>query len=458
MLHRRFLVFAGAVLLIVLPAAAAAGASGAEKPDAVPNPLSTGGRYVGDGAGILGPEYIALIDNICKSLKASTTAEMAVITVRDLGGTTIEDFAVQLFKRLGIGLKGKDNGILILCALAERDVRVEVGYGLEPVITDAKSARIMNESALPYLRRNEFGRGLFALAKGIAEEIAKSENVSLAAADPSSWPAQVALPKSEPADSVRPRTAREGNNTGAIIYAGVFLLWGLLSMIAVTVKYKKQRALAARKKIVASGLTGSYALLWILAFCGFIFLLAGGALFWPVLLAGLAPVAATYGRVKLAGGLRRGLKDYHLTCTKCGHPMNLLPEDEDDAHLTVEEAAEEKAGGMDYEIWNCPSCGASERFSVKLDKASVCPQCKRRTLTETRTTLVSATTSHGGRVRIDQKCLNPKCNYTHTEEHATPQISSSSSSSSSSGHSSSGSSSSSFGGGRSGGGGSTGHF
>jgi uncharacterized protein len=229
-------------------------------------------------------------------------------------------------------------------------------------------------------------------------------------------------------------------------------------MIAVTVKYKKQRALAARKKIVASGLTGSYALLWILAFCGFIFLLAGGALFWPVLLAGLAPVAATYGRVKLAGGLRRGLKDYHLTCTKCGHPMNLLPEDEDDAHLTVEEAAEEKAGGMDYEIWNCPSCGASERFSVKLDKASVCPQCKRRTLTETRTTLVSATTSHGGRVRIDQKCLNPKCNYTHTEEHATPQISSSSSSSSSSGHSSSGSSSSSFGGGRSGGGGSTGHF
>ena len=74
MLHRRFLVFAGAVLLIVLPAAAAAGASGAEKPDAVPNPLSTDGRYVGDGAGILGPEYIALIDNICKSLKASTTA------------------------------------------------------------------------------------------------------------------------------------------------------------------------------------------------------------------------------------------------------------------------------------------------------------------------------------------------------------------------------------------------
>ena len=147
MINRKFLVFAGAVLLIVLPAAAAAGASGAEKPETVPNPLSAGGRYVGDGAGILGPEYVGLIDGVCKSLKASTTAEMAVITVRDLGGTTIEDFAVQLFKRLGIGLKGKDNGILILCALAERDVRVEVGYGLEPVITDAKSKRIMNAAA-----------------------------------------------------------------------------------------------------------------------------------------------------------------------------------------------------------------------------------------------------------------------------------------------------------------------
>jgi len=68
--------------------------------------------------------------------------------------------------------------------------------------------------------------------------------------------------------------------------------------------------------------------------------------------------------------------------------------------------------------------------------------------------LVAATTSHGGRVRVDQKCLNPKCGYAHSAEHGTPQLSSSSSS----GSGSSGSSHSSFGGGRSGGGGSTGHF
>jgi uncharacterized membrane protein YgcG len=354
-------------------------------------------------------------------------------------------------------VKGQDNGILIICALAERDVRVEVGYGLEPIVTDAKATRIMNESALPHLRRNDFGRGLFALAKATAEEIAKARNAALGVVDPVVWPAQVDLPKAEPEKSVRARTAREGNNLGAVIYAGAFLVWGILSMLAVFVRFRKQRALAARKKAVGSGLTGSYVFLWIFAFAGFIFLLAGGALFWPVLMAVLAPVAVTVGQAKLAGGLRRGLKDYHLACAKCGHPMDLTPEDTDDAFLTVEEAAEEKAGGMDYEIWSCPSCGASERLSVKLNKASDCPQCKRRTLTETRTTLVAATTGHGGRVRIDKKCLNPKCGYAHTAEHNTPRISSSSSSSSS-GHGSSGSSGSSFGGGRSGGGGSTGHF
>ena len=459
MIYRTRFAQVGALILIALLAARPAVASGAEKPEDVPNPLSASGRYVGDGAAILGPQYIALIDGVCKALQTMTSAEMAVITVRDLGGTTIEDFAEKLFKRFGIGKKGRDNGILILCALAERDVRVEVGYGLEPVVTDAKSKRFMNELAIPLLRRNDFGHGLFALAKATADEIAKAQNASLGIADPVAWPAQVELPKAEAGKSVRARTAREGNNLGAIIYAGVFLLWGTLSMLSITLRFKKQRALAARKKIVGSGLTGSTILLWLFAFVGFIILLAGGALLWPVLAAGLAPVAVTYGQVKLAGALHRGLKNYHLACTKCGHPMDLLPEDKDDALLTVEEAAEEKAGGMDYEIWNCPSCGAGERLSVKLNKASACPQCRRRTLTETRTTLAAATTGHGGSVRVDKKCLNPKCGYTHTAEHATPRISSSpSSSSSSSGHSSSSSSSSSFGGGRSGGGGSTGHF
>jgi uncharacterized membrane protein YgcG len=454
MIHRNPFASAGTVILIAFLAAWPAFSSGAEKPENVPNPLSFSGRYVGDGANILGPEYIALIDGVCRALKTATSAEMAVITVRDLGGTTIEDFAEKLFKRLGIGEKGKDNGILILCALAERDVRVEVGYGLEPDITDAKSKRLMNDFAIPLLRRNDFGQGLFALAKATAEEIAKAQHASLKVSDPAAWPAQVALPKIESGAKGRPAADRGGDSLGPLLFAAFTLAWGIAGMLLVFLRVRSRRARAARRKAIGSGLAAVQTVLWLGAVGGFVALLATGTGFLTVLLAGLAPVAATVGQAKMSKRLRLGLDDYHLSCTKCSHPMDLLPEDKDDAFLTVEEAAEEKAGGMDYEIWNCPSCGASERLSVLMNKASACPQCRRRTLTETRATLVAATTSHGGRVRVDQKCLNPKCGYGHSAEHGTPQLSSSSSS----GSGSRGSSHSSFGGGRSGGGGSTGHF
>jgi len=132
--------------------------------------------------------------------------------------------------------------------------------------------------------------------------------------------------------------------------------------------------------------------------------------------------------------------------------MILLGEKEDDAFLTAEEIAEEIAGGMNYELWSCPSCGATQRFEIKLGKARQCPQCKRRTLVSSTTTLVAATTSHGGKVRIEEHCKNPGCKYEKISERSTARISSSSSSSSG-GSSSHSSGSSSFGGGRSGGGG-----
>ena len=73
-----------------------------------------GGRFVSDSAGVLGPEYISLIDAVCRDLQAKTTVELALVTVNDLGGTTIDDFAEKLFRRFGIGAAGKDNGLLLL--------------------------------------------------------------------------------------------------------------------------------------------------------------------------------------------------------------------------------------------------------------------------------------------------------------------------------------------------------
>jgi uncharacterized protein len=444
---------AGTALILMLSLFAA------EKPEDVPNPLTTQGRYVGDNASILGPEYIALIDGLCKRLKDATTAEMAVITVKDLGGTTVEDFAERLFRRFGIGVKGKDNGVLVLCSLGERAVRIEVGYGLEPVLTDAVTSRILDEEAVPFLAKNEFGRGLYALARAAAMKIAAAQGIPLEMSDPASWPVQPVFTPAEVKSSGNEAEPADGSPRNApLILAGLAAFLGLLGLGSVYRKYEKARGKAIRASVIsqANGLT---ALLWTGSVVGWIVLIVNRIPFLASSLSLLSPAGVTIGLGFFRRMLRRRLESYRLPCSQCGTAMDLTPEDMDDALLAVEEAAEEKAGGMNYEVWTCPSCRFQERFSVKLHGAGECPKCGRRTLKQTSTTLVAATTAHGGKVRIDRRCLNPNCGFSDSREDSTPRLSPPSSSSGSSGsRSSSSGSRSSFGGGRSGGGGASRRF
>jgi uncharacterized protein len=160
------------------------------------------------------------------------------------------------------------------------------------------------------------------------------------------------------------------------------------------------------------------------------------------------------------------IQSYQLPCPTCRLPMQMLSEQEDDAKLTPEEVAEEKAGGMDYEFWTCGKCAHLARFEVKLHKASKCPKCSRRTLEKTKVVVSAATTTSSGEEHHNEKCHNPACKYQRTRVHIIPRHSTSStsyhssstfsssySSSRSSSSSSSSSSHSSFGGGSSSGGG-----
>jgi uncharacterized protein len=435
-----------------------------ERVEDVPNPLETSGKYAGDGAGVLGPAYVDLIHDVAVRLKAATGAELAVITVRDLGGTTPEDFAERLFKRFGIGVKGKDNGLLILLAVDERAVRVEVGYGLEPILTDAQAGRLLDDHAVPFLARNEYGRGMYEAAKAAAETIAAASGASLGIASPAAWPDQPQpAPPSREAEKTgraaegRQRAGRSSTVPSGILAAAVLALTGLWSL-RTRRRFDGKRSRAEKLKAASAG-AGFLSLIWTAAPAGVIALLASGGGAAAPLLSALSPVAATVLWSKLRKGLKERAADYKLPCASCGSTMDLVPEDQDDARLSVEEAAEERAGGMDYELWTCPKCGAGERFAVKLGKASACPKCGRRTLIRSRQTLAAATSSHGGRERITDDCNNPKCDYVKTWERTTPRIGTASSSSGRSGFSgSSGSSRSSFGGGRSGGGGATRRF
>lgn len=156
----------------------------------VPTPFSTPGEFVVDQGGVMGPEYGSLVTNISQQLRDKTGHELVVITVDNLDGLTVDDYAEQLFKRLGIGEKGKDNGVLILLSRDDRKVRIEVGYGLESVLNDAKAGRLLDEHAVPFLHEDQFGRGLYEGAKAVAFTLADVAHSPLVISEPNPWPVQ----------------------------------------------------------------------------------------------------------------------------------------------------------------------------------------------------------------------------------------------------------------------------
>jgi uncharacterized protein len=124
------------------------------------------GRVV-DAAQLLSQGQTASLTRALELHERSTTNQVVVVTLPSLQGYTIEDFGYQLGRHWGIGQKGKDNGVLLIVAIEEREVRIEVGYGLEGQLTDALSRTIIEESILPLFRLGDFPGGIVAGIKGI---------------------------------------------------------------------------------------------------------------------------------------------------------------------------------------------------------------------------------------------------------------------------------------------------
>ena len=104
------------------------------------------------------------------------------MTVKDLGGDTIENAAVTLFKEWGIGKKGKDNGILILVSINDRKAKIEVGYGLEGILPDGLCGEILRTYMLPEFKNGNYPSGLAKGAYAVALTIAKNRGVELTGA------------------------------------------------------------------------------------------------------------------------------------------------------------------------------------------------------------------------------------------------------------------------------------
>jgi len=137
--------------------------------------------YVTDLAGILQPQTKTQLEALSAELEQKTGAQMAIVTIKSLDGNDIETYAADLYKQVGIGRKKTDEGILLLVAPNDRKYRVEVGYGSEPVINDARAGDA-GRAMVPYFRKGDYSSGVTAAAWQLAKNIADDKGVTLSGA------------------------------------------------------------------------------------------------------------------------------------------------------------------------------------------------------------------------------------------------------------------------------------
>jgi uncharacterized protein len=140
---------------------------------AVQIPDPAGDIYVQDFANVLSENEKQELIELGTYLDDQTEAQIAVLTVQSLENETVEEYALEAFRQYGLGGKKHDNGVLLLLALDERKIKVEVGYGLEGALPDGKIGRILDSYALPYLENNEINLAIVNTYKQLFNEVAK---------------------------------------------------------------------------------------------------------------------------------------------------------------------------------------------------------------------------------------------------------------------------------------------
>lgn len=148
-------------------------------PQIPPKPTAAAGIYVQDYAQVLSAEDKCRLLSIGQELDNKTTAQLAVVTVKNLDGQPIEDYALSILREWGIGSKEKNNGALIVVAVQDRRSRIEVGYGLEGLLTDGLTGRIQDQSMIPYFRKGNYAAGIVNGYAVTASLIAKDAGVQL---------------------------------------------------------------------------------------------------------------------------------------------------------------------------------------------------------------------------------------------------------------------------------------
>ena len=177
------LILAAFSVFIALPASG-------QSVDSLPKPTD----YVNDYAHVLSPEAVAKLDSLCAQLDHSAAnSQIAIVTVQTMNGDDAADYANQLEDKWKMGKKGSDKGVLVLLAVGDHKYRIDVGYGLEGILNDAKLGDF-GRGMIPYLRAGDYDSAVTSAVGKVASVIAVDAGVTLENAP---------MPEAEPEPAVR---------------------------------------------------------------------------------------------------------------------------------------------------------------------------------------------------------------------------------------------------------------
>ncbi|OYY91966.1 MAG: methanol dehydrogenase [Sphingomonas sp. 28-66-16] len=174
------------------------------------------GQRVVDAAGLLNPAQVATLTAQSEAIEKASTRQFIVATIPDLQGYPIENYGYKLGRAWGIGQKDANNGIILIVAPKERKVRIEVGYGLEPIMTDALSSQIIQGIILPRFKAGDMPGGIIAGAEAIAEQM--------------TLPLEAAEGRAAKAAQAKPKAAKGGGGAVAIFWV-LIVLFFILPML-----------------------------------------------------------------------------------------------------------------------------------------------------------------------------------------------------------------------------------
>lgn len=385
----------------------------------VPNPKKNGANgFISDPNNYINEIEEQQLNLKLWEIEQNTTAQVAVVILKSIGKEVPKNFAVKLFEEWAIGDKEVDNGLLILTVIDQRRTEFEVGYGLEPILTDIVCHRIGTDEIVPYFKEGEFGKGLLSAVSRVEEIINKPDVIDEIYAQ-----------------NINYYNEEETNffKNPLFLYLLFYSIVGLFiggwfSIKAKSIDKSKEDLYDKYQDMSKLGL--------------------GCLLF-------LFPLPLYF----INRYVKAKLKRYRFSprfSKKNGKQLYLKDEWSENSFLEKAQILEEKIKSKEYDVWVTED--ESDILILEYEgssrKYSNCKKCGYKTYGRISTKIIrKATYDSSGEKKEDYLCKN--CNYQESKTIIIPRLERSSSSSSSGGSSwsSSSSSSSSFGGGSSGGGG-----